>query len=137
MKPLYRWLAFNLVGAGGMLVQLAALALFNHLLHGRYLVASAAALEVTLLHNFMWHVLYTWRDCRDGSSRWQQLLRFHLSNGLLSLAGNIVLMRVLVHAAHLPILLANTIAILCCSLANFWCIDRWTFPAHRPSLVES
>lgn len=132
MTPCLRWLRFNLVGAGGMAVQLAALALFNRLLHGHYLIASAAALELTLLHNFLWHVRYTWRDCRDELSRGRQLLRFHLSNGLLSLAGNIMLMRLLVHAVHLPVLLANGIAILCCSLANFWISDRWTFSVRQP-----
>jgi hypothetical protein len=44
-----RWLKFNLVGAMGMIVQLGALALFNRLTAGRYLLASAAALEVRLL----------------------------------------------------------------------------------------
>lgn len=137
MTPFIRWVTFNLVGAVGMVVQLAALALFNRLLHGRYLIASAAALEVTLLHNFVWHSQYTWRDRRDGFSRRQQLLRFHLSNGLLSLAVNIALMRLLVHAAHLPVLLANAIAVLCCSVANFWFSHRWTFSAPRYSAPET
>ncbi len=66
MIPLIRWVRFNLVGAVGMVVQLAALSLFNRLLHGRYLIASAAALELTVLHNFVWHTQYTWRDRRSG-----------------------------------------------------------------------
>ena len=53
MTPFVRWVTFNLVGAVGMVVQLAALALFSRLLHGSYLIASAAALEITLLHNFV------------------------------------------------------------------------------------
>ncbi len=129
MTLLLRWVRFNLVGALGMVVQLAMLALFNRLLHGRYLIASAAALEVTLLHNFVWHTRYTWRDCCDGSSLRQQLVRFHLSNGLLSLAGNVAIMRLLVHGAHLPVLPANAIAVLCCSAANFWFSHRWAFSA--------
>ncbi len=127
MTPTMRWIRFNVVGVLGMAVQLAALDLLYYLLHGHYLIASAAALEVALLHNFVWHMQYTWRDRRGGFSRWRQLLRFHLSNGLLSLAGNLVLMRLLVHAAHLPVLLANAVAALCCSAANFWLSQRWTF----------
>ena len=134
MTSFVRWAKFNVVGAAGMAVQLAALALFNRLLHGRYLIVSAAALELTLLHNFVWHTQYTWRDRRDGVSRRQQLLRFHLSNGLVSLAGNLALMRLLVHAAHLPLLLDNAIAILCCSAANFWFSHRWTFSESRCTL---
>jgi putative flippase GtrA len=127
MSPFLRWIKFNLVGAMGMAVQLAALWCLNRLLGRHYLLASALALELTLLHNFLWHVRYTWRDARDGSSRLRQLLRFHFANGLVSLAGNLALMRLLVRGAHLPLLLSNAIAILSCSLANFWLGHRWAF----------
>jgi len=43
MNPLLRWLRFNLVGAMGMVLQLATLAALNHLTPGHYLIASAAA----------------------------------------------------------------------------------------------
>ena len=45
MTILLRCGRFTLVGAMGMVVQLVALALFNHRMPGHYLVASAAALE--------------------------------------------------------------------------------------------
>ena len=57
-----RWGKFNLVGVVGMVVQLGALALINRLAPGHYMVATAAAIEITLLHNFVWHLHYTWRD---------------------------------------------------------------------------
>jgi putative flippase GtrA len=122
-----RWLKFNLVGAIGMVVQLAALALFNRWWAGRYLRASAAAVELTLLHNFVWHLFYTWRDRRDRSAILGRLLRFHLSNGLVSMLGNLALMRLLVHEAHMPLLVANSIAILCCSIVNFCLGNEWVF----------
>jgi putative flippase GtrA len=122
-----RWCRFNAVGVIGMAVQLAALALFNRLAAGRYLLASAAAVELTLLHNFVWHLHYTWRDRRGSATTFAQLARFHLSNGLVSIAGNLVLMRILVRSAHLPLLIANTIAILCCSVVNFLLSDCWAF----------
>jgi len=127
MNTFLRWGKFNLVGAMGMVVQLAALALFNRGMAGHYLFASAAAIELTLLHNFMWHLHYTWRDRRDGSTRLRQLLRFHLSNGFVSMLGNLALMRLMVHEAHLPLLLSNTIAILCCSVVNFRLGNNWAF----------
>jgi putative flippase GtrA len=131
MNPFLRWGKFNLVGAMGMVVQLAALALFNRLAPGHYLYATAAAIELTLLHNFVWHVRYTWRDRRDGSALHQQLLRFHLSNGMVSLLGNLALMRIFVHQAHLPLLVANAIAILCCSIVNFCMGNSWAFAPRR------
>jgi putative flippase GtrA len=127
MSPLQRWAKFNLVGAIGMAVQLAALALFNRWMSGHYLFASAAAIELTLLHNFLWHVHYTWRDRRDSASRLRQLARFHLANGLISMLGNLTLTHLLIHSAHLPLLISNGIAILCCSMANFCLSNIWAF----------
>ena len=123
----FRWCKFNLVGAMGMVVQLAVLALLERGAGGHYLLATAAAIELTLLHNFVWHLHYTWRDRRDDSALVSQLVRFHLSNGVVSLVGNLLLMRILVQEACMPVLAANSIAILCCSLVNFCLSDRWTF----------
>jgi putative flippase GtrA len=116
-----------------MVVQLAALALFNRCVPGHYLLASAAALELTLLHNFVAHLHYTWSDRRHNSALLAQLLRFHLSNGLVSMLGNLALMRLLVGVAHTPLLVANAIAILCCSILNFCMGNNWAFAARTQS----
>ena len=130
MSTFIRWSKFNLVGAAGMAVQLAALALFNRYVPGHYLLASAAALELTLLHNFVAHLHYTWSDRRRNSAVLAQLVRFLLSNGLVSMLGNLALMRLLVGVAHIPLLVANTIAILCCSILNFCLGNNWAFAAR-------
>ena len=127
MTPLVRWAKFNAVGVVGMGVQLGALAVLNRWMRGHYLVASALALEITLLHNFVWHVRYTWRDRRAQDSTLRQMVRFQLSNGMVSLVGNLVLMRLLVQEARLPVLAANAVAIVCCSVANYCLGDRWAF----------
>jgi len=133
MNPILRYARFNLVGAMGMAVQLAALALLNRWTRGHYLFASAVAIELTLLHNFVWHLHFTWRDRRHDSSRLRQFVRFHLSNGLVSLVGNLTLMRLLVQHAHLPVLAANLFAILCCSVLNFCLGNLWAFAAPHHS----
>lgn len=135
MNPLLRWLRFNLVGAMGMAVQLTALALLNRCARGHYLVASAAALELTLLHNFLWHWHYTWRDRRGSSTPLRAFLRFQLSNGLVSLVGNLALMRLLVHYTQMPLLASNLIAIACCSLATFGIGNSWVFSCPRRKQV--
>ena len=130
MNWFVRWIRFNLVGAMGMAVQLVTLAFVNHWTRGRYMIASSVAIELTLLHNFAWHLHYTWRDRRDQadkSSRLAQLAKFHLSNGLVSLLGNLILMRLLVREAHLPVLAANGASILCCSIVNFSLSNLWAF----------
>ena len=133
MSTVIRWLKFNLVGAAGMAVQLGLLALFNELWVGHYLCASAAAVELTLLHNFVWHLHYTWKDRSDGSAKLGRLLRFHLSNGMVSMLGNLALMRLLVQGAHIPLLISSCIAILCCSLLNFCLGNEWVFAVGHPS----
>ena len=133
MNNFLRWCRFNLVGVVGMVVQLAALAGLERWIPGHYLVASVAALEITLLHNLFWHAHYTWRDRRGAHAGMGRLLRFHLSNGMVSLVGNLLLMRLLVQEVHLPVLVSNGIAILCCSLVNFYLGDQWAFAAARES----
>lgn len=135
MNALIRWGKFNLVGAMGMAVQLSTLALLNRIAPGHYLYATAAAIELTVLHNFAWHLRFTWRDRRGDSTVFAQLVRFQLSNGLVSLLGNLLLMRVLVYGAGLSVIVSNIVAILCCSAANFCLGNFWAFAKpHGPQV---
>lgn len=127
MNSFVRWGKFNLVGMVGMVVQLGVLALINHVEPGHYMVATAAAIEITLIHNFVWHLHYTWRDRSCRSAIAGSFIRFHLSNGMVSMVGNLALMPVLVTGARIPVLAANAIAIVCCSIVNFLLGDRWAF----------
>ncbi len=125
---LRRWLKFNTVGAIGIAVQLAALALLRGLLGVNYLVATTLAVEAAVLHNFVWHELWTWRDRRSpgGSVLWR-LLRFNLTTGLVSIVTNLVLMRLLVGRFHMQYLIANLLSIAAGSLANFFLSDWFVF----------
>ena len=127
MSTFARWWRFNVVGALGMVVQLGTLAVLNRWAPGHDLCSSVIALEITLLHNFAWHLQFTWRERRGDAPLRTQLVRFHLSNGLVSLLGNLVLMAVLVRAVHLPVVLANGVAILSCSALNFALGNLWAF----------
>jgi putative flippase GtrA len=129
-----RWWKFNFVGALGMALQLAALTLFSRWAAGHYLYATAAATELTLLHNFLWHMHYTWRDRRGQSAPLLQLMRFHLSNGVVSMLGNLLLMPLLVEEVRMPLLASNTIAIVCCSTVNFCLGDSWAFAVKKQSV---
>jgi putative flippase GtrA len=127
-SSLIRWLKFNLVGAIGIAVQLGVLALLTAM-GFNYLLATAAAVESAVLHNFVWHERYTWRDrgSRTFPSSASRLARFNLSTGAISIGGNLLLMRLLVGQAHLPPFLANLLSIAGCSLVNFLVSDRWVF----------
>jgi putative flippase GtrA len=131
-----RWIKFNLVGAIGIVVQIAALWCLTAFGMG-YMVATALAVEAAVLNNFVWHERFTWRDRAGGRSREAaiRLLRFNLSNGAVSIGGNLVLMGLLVGEAHLRPLVANLISIAACSLVNFVVSDRWVFRgAASPSI---
>lgn len=132
MKTLLRWLKFNLIGIVGAVLQLWVLHLF--LRAGiQYLEATALAVEAAVLHNFAWHQRYTWADrpTDDLGVVVGRLVRFHLSNGAVSIVGSVLLMRWLSGEIGVPALVANLIAILVCSLANFALGDRFVFAARN------
>ncbi len=131
MKLAVRFGKFSLVGIAGTALQIGLLALLEHWSPMHYLWASAVALEAALLHNFAWHSRYTWRDRSDHRLRIKRLLRFHLTTGAVSMAGNLILTRLFVAKAHMPILVANYLAILCCSMANFCAANHWAFAEVR------
>jgi NitT/TauT family transport system permease protein len=56
-----------------------------------------------------------------------RLLRFQVANGLISLAGNLAVMRLLVGVFGVPTLIANGAAIAVCSLANFAASEWFVF----------
>jgi putative flippase GtrA len=122
-----RFVKFNSVGVVGFVLQLAVLATLLHAgVH--YLVATMVAVESAILHNFIWHERWTWRDRPSaGRTRLARLWRFHALNGLVSLAGNLLLMRLLVGTLGLPAIVANTIAVLACSIVNYVAGDRVVF----------
>ena len=130
-----RWIKFNAVGMLGVGVQLAMLTLLTKV-GVYYLIATTLAVEAAVLHNFLWHERYTWRDrtqSAQGAGGLHRLLRFHLTNGLLSLTGNVLLMRLLAGVLHLPLMAANMLCIVTCSLANFAMSHSLVFRA-RPAL---
>ena len=129
-----RWCKFNLVGGIGIAVQFAALFLLKTVLHFNYLLATALAVEAAVVHNFVWHEQFTWVDRikpHATQPSWRQslprLLRFNLTNGAVSILGNLALMKLMVGQGHVNYLVANAVAITLCSLANFLVSDHWVF----------
>jgi putative flippase GtrA len=138
-----RFLRFNVVSVLGIGVRLlVAWALVNGLgLH--YLVGTTLAIEVSILHNFFWHLHWTWGPTgaqaggRAPAVRNNILFRcvaFHASNGLVTFLGAMVLMPFLVGSLGLHHLLANFIAVCFTGLLNFFLGDRLVF---RPSASQT
>jgi putative flippase GtrA len=126
-----RWCKFNMVGGIGIGVQFAALFLLKTVLHFEYLFATAIAVEAAVVHNFVWHEQFTWADRVDSSPRPSlgRFARFNLTTGLVSILGNLALMKVMVGLGNMNYLIANAVAIALCSVANFLVSDTWVFEA--------
>lgn len=128
---LKRWFVFNFVGLMGIVVQLAALLSLTSGFQLNYLIATALAVETAVLHNFFWHERWTWADRTKDHRRavLSRLLSFHLTNGVISIAGNLILMKFLVGRADFPYVPANLLAIAVCAILNFLAGDRIVFRA--------
>jgi putative flippase GtrA len=122
-----RWVAFYSVGALGTAVQMAVLWILSSGFGIDYLLATGLGVETAVLHNFLWHQHWTWADRSYSSSGLRRLVLFHLTNGALPLAGNIILMQLFVEDLNFNYLKANALAIAFCSVFTFFAGDRLVF----------
>ena len=138
-RTFLRWIKFNAVGGVGIVVQLAALAVFRSWLKLDYLLATGLAVEIAVIHNFLWHERFTWAD-RPAVRPLQSLVRlakFNASNGAVSMVGNLGLMRLLVGEVKFNYVASNLIAIVVCSLVNFLLSDRLVFDGEaKPAAIS-
>jgi len=119
---------FITVGLFGFLLQIAALAALTSYAHWSWLPATLISVELAVLHNFLWHERWTWIDRTAAhSAPFARLLRFHVSNGLVSIVGNAALMAWLVGVLRVPAVPANALAVGAMSVLNFVMADRWVF----------
>jgi archaetidylinositol phosphate synthase len=126
LRPLLRrWWRFNLVGVAGFALQLGMLWILARVFGIHYLLATALAVEIAVLHNFAWHEAWTWPNL-DTRGRWRRLLRFNLANGFVSIASNVLLTLTLMRTG-LPLLAANAIAVIMMALLNFALAESWVF----------
>ncbi|MBF2098754.1 MAG: GtrA family protein [Gloeomargaritaceae cyanobacterium C42_A2020_066] len=124
-----RFLRFALVGAGGTLVDMGLL----YLLHDPagpgwpLALSKTIAAEVAILHNFLWHDHWTFRDRRPaGRAWWRRLLSFNLVclGGVLL---SILLLEGLVRLGGWPYLRANLATVVLVCVWNFGVNNGWTW----------
>ncbi|HLQ77540.1 MAG TPA: GtrA family protein [Terriglobia bacterium] len=125
----YRWLKFNAVGLMGTAVQLGMLAILIRVLAVHFILATALAIETSVIHNFLWHWRWTWADRHTGGLKPMAatLLRFNLSNGMISLIGTILCTGILTGMAHVDPILANILSFIPCWIINYLVSDRLVF----------
>jgi putative flippase GtrA len=122
-----RWSVFNLVGFGGFLVQILTISALNRVAGWTPLVATAVALELAALVNFIGHSRWTWSDRPESSLRgWLcRFWRYQIAK-TASLVANLVITSAL-SSAGVPVEIANTAAVLLCAVPNFLISERLVF----------
>src|SRR5216683_6371817 len=127
---MHHWFKFNAVGVLGFALQSSALFVMTHTAHRfSYLAATAIAVELAVLNNFIWHQRCTWKD-RPSTTRKETLRRlakFNITSGLFSMAGNLILMGIFVGHLGLPVTGANVVSVATCSICRFVLADRIAF----------
>lgn len=121
---------FVAVGAAGFVVQLTVLYALTSGAGWAYPLSTLVAVEAAVLHNFVWHERWTWKERAGGRGPMgSRLLRYHVGTGLTSLVGNLAFTTLAVEWWGLSPGAANTVAVGLTSLANFLIADRWVFTA--------
>lgn len=133
------FIRFNVVGVFGFALQSGALFVLTHGAHPfGYLPATVVAVELAILNNFIWHQRWTWRDRPSATAgeTLRRLAKFNLTNGAVSITGNLVLMSILVGRLGLPIAGANVASVAACSICNFFLADRIAFYVDNRSIRQ-
>jgi dolichol-phosphate mannosyltransferase len=124
------WLKFNIIGVFGFGLQTAVLFVLTHVTpQVSYLAATVVAVELAVVNNFVWHQRWTWKD-RPATTKkdaLRRLVKFNLTSGLFSIAGNLLFMSILVGRVGLPIGPANLASVAACSVVSFFLADRIAF----------
>jgi putative flippase GtrA len=127
-----RWIRFGVVGLAGVVVQLATLATLVQCLDADTAVATVVAVAAALVHNFLWHSVWTWNDRRGLEPLVPAFRRFVAANGAISIAGNLIVTSALVGLGGMADVQANAIAIATCAVANFYLADLVVFRRAPP-----
>jgi len=137
LAPAPAWTRFLAVGALGFVLQIGALTTLA-LAGVPTAIATAGAIEIAILHNFLWHERWTWPDRAKGRgagergarARFTCFLRFNGAAALVSLVGNVALTVWLVDGLGLPLAVGNAIAVAALAAINFLLADRWVFTSQ-------
>jgi putative flippase GtrA len=120
-----RFTVFLVVGWFGFALQLSVLAFLTSVAHWPWLPATIVAVELAVVHNFLWHERVTWRDRHNGG--FKRFARFNVATGITSIAGNVMLMAAFIGLLGLRPVAANVLAVATMSVVNFFVSDRWVF----------
>jgi dolichol-phosphate mannosyltransferase len=119
---------FGLVGLSGICVNMGVLYYLTEHIGLFYLVSSIFAIELSILNNFLWNDLWTFRSDLQHklSSRWHRLVVFHVvsAGGIII---NLGLLYLLTSGFGIYYLISNIVGILFAFAWNFMVNRRFTW----------
>jgi len=127
-----RLMRFVTVGLGGAVVNMACLWLLAERLGVPLALASALAVQIAIVHNFLWNDLWTFRHRRRSGSRLARFARFELAV-LFGLAVNVGTVVLLHRELALNLFLANAVGIAAGTASNFTFSKLWAWREPSPT----
>ena len=125
-KRLEELIKFGIVGGSGVLVNMGLLYILTRFLSIRLEIASALAIEVSILSNFFLNNLWTFKKRETHVPFWSRLLRYHLVTGLAGIVNYLVLL-LLVKTLGWHDMLSNLIGIAIGTIINYSLNSLWTW----------
>ncbi|MDX2430811.1 MAG: GtrA family protein [Bacteroides sp.] len=123
---LEEFLKFAVVGGSGVLVNMGLLFILTRLLSMRLEIASPIAIEISILSNFTFNNLWTFKKRDTHVAFWSRLFRYHLVTGLAGIVNYGVLL-LLVKNFGLHDMLSNLIGILIGTFITYSLNSLWTW----------
>jgi len=121
-----RVLKFVLTGLLGVLVNLGVLYALTEYAGLYYIVSAVIAIEIAILHNFLWNNYWTWRYRKKEQGFVKRLLSFN-TVALAGMVINIAALWFFTEIIGLWYLLSQAIGIAIGALLNYFWNDMWTF----------
>ncbi len=123
-----RFAKFCLAGSNGVLVNLGLLALLTEVFGLFYVLSAAIAIEASIINNFTWNELWTFRDRRTSTSSpiGVRLVKFNLIS-LVGLGIQIGLLLLFTEVVGLYYMFSQIIGIIIATAFNFVFNKWWTW----------
>jgi dolichol-phosphate mannosyltransferase len=131
---LFRGTRYMVVSWIGMVVNTACLYLFKGVLRIPIIPASMMAIEIAIIHNFVWYRNWAWRDRREQKTQlpfFRQLLLYNVATGLVDLLVNVSILWLLYRFFGVYYLIANIIGMILGPFIKFWLNDKIIFKEKR------
>jgi putative flippase GtrA len=123
-----RFGVFSLVAAVGLVIQLATLMALTRIYGWHVVPATAVAIELAIVHNFVGDTRWTWADRRLASVRgWASRFGRYQAAKSMTVGLNLLLTSGLTAAANLPLEVANACAVALVSVISYGVSDRFVF----------